>query len=124
MTREDLVKEFEIAERESNTSFDLLRMLKSTVARKYTKLTLEESSFIYTEDNKPRLEDFAKQLKEADIKEFVLTDSSTGLMNTLYAFDSVGLKLKSVTVTEREEFDWSTKENVLVGIKGLLISVE
>ena len=124
MRKEDLVKAFEVAKRENNISWHLNYMIKTTINQKYNKLVLEDCSFIYTNENKPKLEDFVKQLHDSNITEFVLIEQSTALMKVLHAFDSVGLKLECVTVVQKEEFSFAERKNVTVDVQGLLIRVE
>ena len=124
MRKEDLVKAFDVAKRENNISWHLKDMLKTTLNQKYNKLVLEDCSFIYTNENKPKLEDFAKQLHDAKVTEFILIDQSTALMKVLHSFNSVGLQLEGVTVVQKEEFSWTEGKDVIVDVQGLLIRVE
>ncbi len=53
---------------------------------------LEVSSIPYEKD----IPDFVKTLREAGIKEFIITDSSSGLMSGLHGFADNGCHIESI----------------------------
>lgn len=115
----DMNKITEIAKRESNINPFLWRMLDLIRDSNLDKFVLQSAGFIGSDDNRAELEDFVRQLREAEITEFILTDNSSGLMRTLAAFDEVGLK-----IVKPCKVAWVTHWHVFVEEQGLIISVQ
>jgi DNA-binding transcriptional regulator YhcF (GntR family) len=107
---------------ENKGSGYLLRAYMNTVDKEYRELVVNDLGFIY--NSKDELELFKDELIKADIKEFVLTETSTALMNVLHAFDSVGIKFKEVTKVSRMEYSYSLREDIEVFTEGLRMIVE
>ncbi|WP_291566848.1 MULTISPECIES: hypothetical protein [unclassified Clostridium] len=79
---------------ENQGSYYLLRGYIHTQERKYNTLVINDLVFI---GNKPEeFKRFKDELIKANIKEFVLTESSSGLMANIHALDSVDIKIKEV----------------------------
>ncbi|GAA0082903.1 hypothetical protein [Clostridium sp. CTA-6] len=75
-------------------SYYLLAGYRYTKDYNFNKLVIDDLGFIY---NKPeKLKELKEELVKANIKSFVLTASSSALMNYLHGLDSVNIKLKEV----------------------------
>ncbi|MCD3217362.1 hypothetical protein G8S55_08885 [Clostridium botulinum C] len=62
---------------------------------------------------------FKSELQKANIKEFILTETSSGLMNTLHALNSVGIIIKGT-----QEVVYVNKWKEEKRFKGLLMEVQ
>ena len=94
-------KAFEVAENENNKSYVLNWALKYSMDSNSHDLIINDFSFIENEQEK--LIDFKRQLKEANINNFILTETSTALMKILHALNSVNIvidKLETITIEE------------------------
>lgn len=104
---------------ENQGSYYLLRGYIHTQERKYDRLVINDLVFI---GNKPKeLEKFKNELVKANIKEFVLTESSSGLMANVHALDSVDIKIKDVTEVNYIN-KWDKEKIFIEGLKWWLIN--
>lgn len=116
-------KELEVATREENLCYFLLRGLRDTIQKKYNMIAIGDFDFIHSEDNKHQLQDFRKQLDDAEIKEFVITEKSSALMEILYALNSVGIEIvEPCTIVGVEECYWNDELKTFTK-KGLAMRV-
>lgn len=72
----------------------ILKAYSITKRKGFNNLVIEKLEFIY--DNKEKLQAFQDELTNAGIKEFILTESSSGLMRILHALNSVNIKIEGV----------------------------
>lgn len=72
----------------------LLRGYIHTQNNKYNELVIDDLGFIY--DKPENLKELKEDLVKANIKSFVLTASSSALMNYLHGLDSINIKIKDV----------------------------
>jgi len=72
----------------------LLRGYIYTQTNGYNELVIDDLGFI--SNNIEELKEFKDELIKANIKSFVLTTSSSALMNYLHGLDSVNIKIKGV----------------------------
>jgi hypothetical protein len=107
---------------ESKGSNYLLRVYMTTQDKEYNQLVVNDLGFIY--NNKEDLQLFKDELIKADIKEFILTESSSVLMNILHSLDSVNIKIKSVTKISYLEYSFKERKEVEKYVDGLLMEVK
>ncbi|WP_125154500.1 hypothetical protein [Clostridium rectalis] len=72
----------------------LLRGYIHTQNNKYNELVINDLGFI--SNNIDELKNFKDELVKANIKKFILTESSSGLMSNLHWLDKVSIKIKGV----------------------------
>ena len=105
--------------KEEDYSVYLLQAYYRTRKNNCPDLYINNLSFIYSEDNKKDLLKFRKELKNASIEEFVLSETSSALMDIIHALDRVCIKVIGVYTYEYVN-EWNDKEI----IKGLRMRVE
>lgn len=94
-------KAFEVAENENNKSYVLNWALKHSMDMNSHDLIVNDFGFIETKEEK--LLDFKRQLKESNIQDFIITETSTALMRILHALSGVDIvidKLETITIEE------------------------
>lgn len=105
---------------EEKGSHYVLRAYLYTQNNNFDTLVINDLGFI--DNYADELNLLKETLIKADIKEFILTQSSSGLMDVLHALDSVGIVLKGVTTIKHiDTLRVRPKEET---IKGLQLVVE
>lgn len=97
----------------------LVRGYNFTLMNKLDELVIDELTFIYTDKQKEDLTQFKDELVKADVKEFILTDNGSALMDILHALDSVNIKVNGLL-----KFDYRDKWDDMHTLKGIRMSVE
>ena len=97
----------------------LVRGYNFTTKNKLDELVIEELTFIYTDKHTNDLTQFKDELMKADIKEFILTDNGSGLLDILHGLNSVNIKVKDLV-----KFDYRDKWDDMHTLKGIRMSVE
>lgn len=103
--------------KENKGSGFLVRGYNYTIENELEKLTINDLGFINNNENK--LNEFRYELNKANIKEFILTDSSSGLVGILYALDSVGIKTSGICTSNH--IDWTNRLKNIQGLKMMII---
>lgn len=119
----DFGKVIEVMDRETNKDCCLAWGVRDSNRKCYDKIAIDDFGFIYEKENVEQLNDFRKQLDDAGITEFVITERSTGLMSIIHALDSVNIKIDGIYKLEKKEYDFSPKEEKIEIVNGLLMKV-
>lgn len=92
----------------------LLRGYIHTQNKEYDEFVINDLGFMY---NKPEeLEEFKSELINANIKEFVLTESSSALMSEIHAFDKIGIRITGIAKVKYIN-KWHKKECFIEGLR-------
>ncbi|MBD5589114.1 hypothetical protein [Clostridium botulinum] len=95
-------------------SYYLLAGYKHTKDYNFNELVIDDLGFIY---NKPKkIKELKEDLVKANIKNFILTTSSSALMNYLHGLDSVNIKIKGVSKVKYID-KWDKKECFKEGLE-------
>jgi hypothetical protein len=90
-----------------------------TVQNKFDILVIKELGFIYSEEGKHDLMEFKDELIKANIKEFLLIEKSSDLMDILHVLNFVNIKIVNLV-----KIDYRDKWEDMHTIKGIKMEVE
>lgn len=99
---------------ENRGSKYLIRGYIHTQDKQYNELAINDLGFICNKQDE--LEEFKSELIKANINEFILTESSSGLMSNLHALNAIGIKIKEVKSVMYID-KWNNKECFVEGLK-------
>lgn len=103
--------------KENKGIYYLNNSYRFTVNNHCDYLIVDDLGFIC--NNSKDLNYFKSELQKANIKEFILAETSSGLMNTLHALNSVGIIIKGT-----QEVVYVNKWKEEKRFKGLLMEVQ
>ena len=94
----------------------LLRNYLYSKKNNFTDLIIDDLGFMY--NNPKEINNFKEEILKSKIKNFILINSSSGLMDILHCFDSINIKVKDTT--ELCFVDCWNKEKHIKGLKMII----
>jgi hypothetical protein len=95
-------------------SWYILQGYNNTKNNKYNELVIEDLGFIYSKPEELQL--FKNEMIKAEVKEFVITETSTALMKILHTLSTVGIDIKEIAEVKYIDI-WTQKEQTKQGIR-------
>lgn len=110
-------KEIEIARDKNNITYYLAQGINRTIENNYKELVIDDLPFVTNSQEK--INDFKSQLERAGISEFIFSNTSTSLMDTVHFLDSNGIKIDGLATFNYENWYGNTET-----VKGFRMIVE